>query len=481
MLHHAHPPARPRPVRTRPATPWRPALALITCALLNLALTVQPASAQPATQPITYQGRLEQNGAPVTQVRNLRFELFDAPQGGAPLATFDATGITITDGLFTVPLAFPAGVFEGTPRHLQVTLLPLVSGQPAVVLPRQLVGSAPRAESVRGLSIDGAGKVGVGGPAGTDNLTLHGVLNLSGAGAAIRFSDGTIQATAAVTPPPGPQLSYLPGTEPVVDLSGEPVTLAEPISVSYEVAETQIVGTPTINVTLPGKLTVSPVVVRRPFTGNTAWRDVYLATITGPSPPASANLRSVRVLSLTENGTNDCSFSLSNLMVVGYRVYTVGTAAFEELRLNQTTLAASVPVWTSGATGNGAKFLNGSPLGATFAGAPLPGIDVQSYESSKEVVAVTTAPGAPTTYVLGRTIRPSYVFRTPFGSKPALGAWFASAPTGLGRQRAFSITGPGGFSLAAYANSAWVHTYRIVPGPSGEITEEWSVTSNFIR
>jgi hypothetical protein len=461
------------------------ALALVFAAVLHAG-----AVAQPVTAPITYQGRLEQSGAPVTQVRDLRFELFSAEQGGTPLASVDSLGVAITGGLFTVPLTFPAGAFEGAPRYVQVTLLPRVSGERAVVLPRQLLGSVPRAESVRGLAVDGAGKVGVGGPAGADALTLHGTLALSGAGGGgggaggggVRFADGTVQTTAAITPPPAPQLLYVPGTEPVVDLSGEPVTLAEPISVSYDVAETQVVGPQPVTITLPGRLTVSPVVVRRPFTGATNWRDLYIATIQGSSPPPAANRRSLRVLSLTPGGANDCSFSLTDLKTVGHRVFTVGTAAFEELRLHQTTLAASAPVWSSGATGNGAKFEGTSALGVTLAGVALPGVDVVSYESTKEVVTVTGAPGTPTTFVFGRTLRPSYVFRTPFGAAPALGAWFAATPgSGTARQRAFSVTGPGGFSLPAYVNTAWVHTYRVVPGAGGQLTEEWMVTSNFVR
>ncbi len=452
----------------------------MTCAMLHLWLPLPRAGAQPVTQPITYQGRLEQNGAPVTQVRDLRFELFSEQQGGSPLASVDAPGVTITNGLFTAPVPFPPGAFEGTPRYLQITLMPRVLGERALVLPRQLLGSAPRAESVRGLAIDGAGKVGVGGPAGTDTLTLHGTLNLTGAGAGVRFADGTVQTTAGITPSPVPQLLYVPGTEPVVDLSGEPVTLAEPIRVSYNVVETQIIGNPIITATVPGTLTVSPVVVRRPFTGATTWRDLYLATIAGTSPPASANLRSVRVLSLTPGGTSDCSFSLTNLMAVGHRVFTVGTAAFEELRLQQTTLAAPVPVWTSGALGNGAKFEGGAPLGVRVGGSVIPGVDVLTYDRATEAVAVSGGPGAPTTYVQGRILRPNYVFRTPFGSAPTLGQWLGTVSTG-GFRRAFSLTGPSGFSIAAFGDTAWVHTYRLIPSPNGELTEEWSVTHNFTR
>lgn len=470
-----------RRVSGRSFPAWRAAAVMIACAVLHLVSPTPDAAAQPAAAPIAYQGRLEQGGAPVTQVRDMRFELFSADQGGSPLASVNAPGVTITGGLFTVPLTFPSGSFESVPRYLQVTLLPRVSGEVAVVLPRQLLGSVPRAESVRGLAIDGAGKVGVGGPAGADAFTLHGTLALAGGGA-IRFADGTVQTTAAITPPPGVQVVYPPGATPVVDLSGEPVTLAEPISVSYNVVETQIVGPQITIVTLPGVLTVSPVVVRRPFTGSTAWRDLYQTTITGSSPPSPANRRSVRVLSLTPGGTNDCSFSLTNLMAVGHRVFVVGTAAFEELRLQQTTLTAQAPVWSTNATGNSAVFVGAAPLGVRVGGVTLPSVDLVEYRRASEVVTVNGGPGSPTTFVQGRVLRPNCAFRTPFGSTPTLGAWLASTPAaGTARQRAFSLTGPGGFSVDADSNTAWVHTYRLVPGPAGELTEEWSVTHNFTR
>jgi hypothetical protein len=447
-----------------------------------MSVLVPRAHAQPSSGPITYQGRLEQGGVPVSEVRGLRFGLFAEEEGGSVLTSVTVPNVEIVNGLFTATVPFPAGAFEGEARYLEITLLPRFVGEQAFVLPRQLLGSTPRAESVRGLAIDGAGKVGVGGAAGSDGLTVHGTLALVGDGVGVRFADGTVQTTAAIAPLAGPELVYLPGTAPVVTMSGEPVTLAEPITVSYDVAETQIISQQIIIATVPGRLTVSPVVVRRPFTGATNWRDLHLATIAGGSPPAPANVRSVQVLSLTPGNANNCSFTVANLMAVGYRIVKVGTQAFEELRLQQTTVTAPVPTWTSGATGNGARFEGGGPLGVNLAGAAVPGVDVLSYVSEKEAVATTGTPGSPTTFVLGRTLRPSYVFRTAFGSSPAVGAWFANTPvSAAARHRAFSITGPGGFTIPAYANTAWIHSYRLVPGPGGELTEEWSVTSHFLR
>lgn len=480
MVTQSDRPVMSRRARAASSTSRRVLAALLAWSALLWSLPLSRVSAQPVATPITYQGRLDQNGQPVSQVRNLRFALFSTDQSDIPLANVLVTDVEIVDGLFAVPVAFPPGAFEGDAAFLEITLLPRFPGDDAVLLPRQRLGSTPRAESVRGLAIDPTGNVGIGGPAGTDSLTLHGTLALSGPGGSVRFADGTVQTTAAVAPAPGPRVVYAPGTAPVVDLSGEPVALAEPIRVSYNVSETQINFPQQIFATIPGALTVSPVVVRRPFTGNTAWRDLYLATIAGSSPPASANLRLLRVSSLTPGGANDCTFSMPNLMAVGHRIITVGSTAFEELRLHQTTLTAPVPVWPNGAVGNGARFEGTAPLGVRVAGAAIPGVDVLVYERSTEAVAVTGGPGVPTTFVQGRLLRPNYVFRTAFGSAPAMGSWLASVSTSSFR-RAFSVTGPGGFSIAAFSDTAWVHTYRIIPGPNGEISEEWSVTNNFTR
>ncbi len=162
-----------------------PALTLLAA----LALTLVPTPFAIA-EPIVYQGRFTQNGQVATQTRALRFELFDQPTGGSPLATFESPSVSILSGLFTVPLDFPDASFEGTLRYLQLTVLPVSPGDATQAFSRQLLGTTPRADSVRGLFINQSENVGVGGPATNDRLTIHGTLPLAD-GQGVRFPDGS--------------------------------------------------------------------------------------------------------------------------------------------------------------------------------------------------------------------------------------------------------------------------------------------------
>ncbi|MBN8482517.1 MAG: collagen-like protein [Xanthomonadales bacterium] len=137
-----------------------PGLVFLVC----LACTAN-AIAQTAQLPdFTYQGRLQQNGQPANGAYDLTFTLYDAVSGGNPIgATISEPQYPVTDGLFTVSLAFP-GAFTGQQRWLQVT----VNGQP--LLPRQAVSTTPVAQ----FALDGnpgpagpQGPAGVAGPAGS--------------------------------------------------------------------------------------------------------------------------------------------------------------------------------------------------------------------------------------------------------------------------------------------------------------------------
>ena len=125
-------------------------LRAIACAWLTLAaMAVQAA---PQIPDFVYQGRLEQNGGPANGNFDLTFALFDAPSAGnavgAPITQND---FPVTDGLFSVSLAFP-GAFNGTQLYLEVS----VEGTP--MTPRHAVATAP----VSQFSLSG----GISGPAG---------------------------------------------------------------------------------------------------------------------------------------------------------------------------------------------------------------------------------------------------------------------------------------------------------------------------
>lgn len=131
---------RPTKVRVRPLSI---ALALV------LALLAAPAIAAPQLPEFTYQGRLSENGAAANGNFDLAFALFDASTGGNQVgATINETAFPVTDGLFSVSLAFP-GAFDGTQLWLQVT----VDGTP--LLPRTAVTATPVSQFALSGSIGG--------------------------------------------------------------------------------------------------------------------------------------------------------------------------------------------------------------------------------------------------------------------------------------------------------------------------------------
>ena len=86
---------------------------------LALCASLHQAAAQGTA--FTYQGRLSFNGSPATGSYDLTFAVFATNATGSPLAlpvTNSATAIT--NGLFSVPLDFGAGIFTGPGRWLEI-------------------------------------------------------------------------------------------------------------------------------------------------------------------------------------------------------------------------------------------------------------------------------------------------------------------------------------------------------------------------
>lgn len=127
--------------------------ALLRCLILvSGAICTATAVAQPSPQlpDFTYQGRLQQNGAPANGNFDLAFALYDQPSGGSQVgAAVNEADFPVVDGIFDVSLSFP-GAFTGTQLYLQVS----VEGTP--LLPRQAVATAPVAQYSLSGSIGGA-------------------------------------------------------------------------------------------------------------------------------------------------------------------------------------------------------------------------------------------------------------------------------------------------------------------------------------
>lgn len=126
--------------------------------LAGIAAAALAAGAAFGQSTFTYQGRLTHDGDVVDNPSQpLIFELYDQESGGSPLPDSTiAVNVAVEDGLFTVELAMPPELFNGSNRWLQI----YVNG--SALLPRQKVTAAPYALHTRGLDVDANGNVGIG-------------------------------------------------------------------------------------------------------------------------------------------------------------------------------------------------------------------------------------------------------------------------------------------------------------------------------
>ncbi|MFT5423546.1 MAG: hypothetical protein ACI89L_001326 [Phycisphaerales bacterium] len=108
--------------------------------LFALAMLVFPLVA--LAQPISYQGQLDDNGAPADGLYDFLFLLMDgAPLGNQVGSTVILSGIQVTNGLFTTTLDFGPGAFDGSPRWIEIRVLD--GSVYRILSPMQPVGNAP--------------------------------------------------------------------------------------------------------------------------------------------------------------------------------------------------------------------------------------------------------------------------------------------------------------------------------------------------
>ena len=113
--------------------------------LLALLLNVPLARGQGTT--FTYQGRLTDNGSPANGLYDLQVGLHDVASGGSAIAgPLILSAVPASNGLFTVALDFGSGVFNGSPRWLQIGVRTNGSvGAYTTLLPRQPITPTPYA------------------------------------------------------------------------------------------------------------------------------------------------------------------------------------------------------------------------------------------------------------------------------------------------------------------------------------------------
>jgi len=146
--------------------------------LLLFCVTVADAFAQGTA--FNYQGRLNENGVPVTGTYDLRFMVYDSltaphPVGG-PLTL---TAVSVSNGLFVTALDFGAGLFTGQPRWLEIAVRTNGSASFAALEPRQAVRPVPYATYAATASNVASGSVVTSLNNLRDNVTLSAGVNVT--------------------------------------------------------------------------------------------------------------------------------------------------------------------------------------------------------------------------------------------------------------------------------------------------------------
>ncbi|MBC7262112.1 MAG: hypothetical protein H5T63_08865 [Chloroflexi bacterium] len=111
----------------------------------------QASAAAPVSNEFTYQGRLLKDGNPVNGNCDFQFQLWDAASGGTQVGTtLTKTNIPVTNGVFTVQLAFGGSPFTGDARWLQIFVRhPAGSGSYQLLSPRQPLTAVPYGMSLK--------------------------------------------------------------------------------------------------------------------------------------------------------------------------------------------------------------------------------------------------------------------------------------------------------------------------------------------
>ncbi len=139
--------------------------------------------AQSVPTTLTYQGRLEKDGALYDGSAQVEITAYDAQSGGNKIGAQVQQAVTVSSGLFTVEYDPGVQTFES---NVQVWLNIAIkeNGNPAwTSLPRQKVTAAPFSSATRGLYVTGSAataRVGIGGqaPAGA-KLSVREATNAS--------------------------------------------------------------------------------------------------------------------------------------------------------------------------------------------------------------------------------------------------------------------------------------------------------------
>jgi hypothetical protein len=148
-----------------------------------------------AADPVTYQGRLDDNGVAVDGMAALSFTVWDAPTGGSLVGgPYLFVNHPVEDGLFTVTLDIDPEVLRNGGEFLEVAV------NFTTLAPRQRLTSAPFSANTRGIDVDGDGNAAFGVTA-NPGIRLR-AWNLDG-GLALQAVSSSGRALEALTTNPG--------------------------------------------------------------------------------------------------------------------------------------------------------------------------------------------------------------------------------------------------------------------------------------
>jgi hypothetical protein len=135
-----------------------------------LALAAPFAQAQQVGSAFTYQGELRAAGQPANAAYDFQFRLLNSAGGATQVGpTVTAAGVSVINGLFSVPLDFGPAQFAGDAQWLEISVRPATGGAFETLVPRTAVTPTPYAlgavaalaNSVTGTSIvDGSVQAG---------------------------------------------------------------------------------------------------------------------------------------------------------------------------------------------------------------------------------------------------------------------------------------------------------------------------------
>jgi hypothetical protein len=116
--------------------------AILTSSLLfagGLTMTFAQGSA------FTYQGRLNDGSNPANGNYEILFRPFGVFTGGSQLTIPNIRFVAVTNGLFTTTMDFGSGIFDGSPRYLQLEVRTNGGASYDILAPRQTLTPAPYA------------------------------------------------------------------------------------------------------------------------------------------------------------------------------------------------------------------------------------------------------------------------------------------------------------------------------------------------